>query len=91
MNVRWEITLTRDDGTSDTFPVRPKTIVAFERHFKTGLSQAFVKEQKSEHLYWLAWESERATGNVVKPFDQWLDTVEMVDIKTVSAPLDETA
>ena len=90
MNVRWKVTIVRDDQTTDTFTVRPKTIVAFERHFKTGLSQAFVKEQKSEHLYWLAWESERATGNVVKPFDQWLDTLVSVGIEVDSVPLDET-
>lgn len=90
MNVRWEITIVRADQTSDTFAVRPKTIVAFERHFKTGLSHAFVKDQKSEHLYWLAWECERSSGNAVKPFDAWLDTIETVDIKTVSNPLDET-
>jgi hypothetical protein len=49
-----------------------------------------VKEQKSEQLYWLAWESERATGNVVKPFDQWLDTLVSVGIEVDSVPLDET-
>ena len=90
MNVRWEITLTRDDGTSDTFPVRPKTIVAFERHFKVGLAQAFSRDQKQEHVYWLGWESERAAGNVVKPFDQWLDTLVSVGIEVDSVPLEET-
>ncbi len=91
MNVRWEITVVRDDATTDTFTVRPKTIVAFERHFKVGLSTAFIKEQKSEHLYWLAWEAERSSGNVVKPFDQWLDTIASVDIKAADLPLEETA
>lgn len=90
MNIRWEVTITRSDQTSDTYPIRPKTIVAFERHFKVGLSQAFVKDQKSEHLYWLAWECERTSGVAVKPFDTWLDGIDMVDMKTVSSPLDET-
>ncbi|MGA1037985.1 MAG: hypothetical protein ACO3VQ_09265 [Ilumatobacteraceae bacterium] len=90
MNVRWKVTIVRDDQTTDTFTVRPKTIVAFERHFKVGLAQAFSRDQKQEHVYWLGWESERAAGNVVKPFDQWLDTLVSVGIEVDSVPLDET-
>lgn len=90
MNVRWKVTIIRDDQTTDTFTVRPKTIVAFERHFKVGLAQAFSRDQKQEHVYWLGWESERAAGNVVKPFDQWLDTLVSVGIEVDSVPLDET-
>lgn len=91
MNVRWEITVVRDDATTDTFTVRPKTIVAFERHFKIGLAQAFSRDQKQEHVYWLGWEAERSAGNVVKPFDQWLDTIESVGLEVDSVPLEETA
>ena len=90
MNVRWKVTIVRDDQTTDTFTVRPKTIVAFERHFKVGLAQAFSRDQKQEHVYWLGWESERAAGNVVKPFDRWLDTLVSVGIEVDSVPLDET-
>ena len=90
MNVRWKVTIVRDDQTTDMFTVRPKTIVAFERHFKVGLAQAFSRDQKQEHVYWLGWESERAAGNVVKPFDQWLDTLVSVGIEVDSVPLDET-
>lgn len=91
MNVRWKITIVRDDQTTDTFIVRPKTIVAFERHFKIGLAQAFSRDQKQEHVYWLGWEAERSSGNVVKPFDQWLDTIESVGLEVDSVPLEETA
>ncbi len=91
MNVRWKVTVVRDDATTDTFIVRPKTIVAFERHFKIGLAQAFSRDQKQEHVYWLGWEAERFAGNVVKPFDQWLETLVSVGIEVDPIPLEETA
>lgn len=59
-----------------TFPVKPKSVVAFERQFKMGLSKAFSGDQKMEYIYWLGWECMRASGAVVKPFDSWLDTVD---------------
>lgn len=64
------------DGEEHLFPVKPKSVVAFERQFKMGLSKAFNADQKMEHIYWLGWESMRSAGNVVKPFDSWLDTVD---------------
>lgn len=59
----------------------PSVIVAFERHFKVGLAGALSADQKMEHLYWLAWKGMHAAGNVVKPFDQWLDTIRNVEVE----------
>jgi len=64
------------DGEEQLLPVKPKSVVAFERQFKMGLTRAFGADQKMEHIYWLGWEAMRASGVVVKPFDQWLDTVD---------------
>ena len=82
--VSWDIKVSKTDGTTATFPVTPRVIVAFERNFKTGLANAFANEQKLEHVYWLAWEAERVAGNLVKLFDDYLDTVVSVELVTVS-------
>jgi hypothetical protein len=87
--ISWSITVIKSDGTTETYPVTPRVIVAFERHFKTGLGHAFANDQKLEHVYWLAWEAERASGKVVKLFDEYLDTVANVEVKTTS-PSDGT-
>ena len=87
----WKVRVVKTDGTEATYDVSPRTIVAFERHFKSGLSQAFAKEQKNEHTYWLAWEAEKQAGVVVKPFDSWLEDVLGVDIEVERIPFDETA
>jgi hypothetical protein len=87
--ISWSITVTKTDGSVETYPVTPRVIVSFERHFKTGLGQAFANEQKLEHVYWLAWEAERASGKLVKLFDEYLDTVASVEVTTTS-PSDGT-
>jgi hypothetical protein len=66
-------------GTGD-FQVGPKTQVAFEREWKIGLPKAFGDQQKMEYVYWLAWKATQDDGQVVKPFEQWLDTVKSVEM-----------
>ena len=87
---KWRIKVSRTDGTVGEFDVTPRTVVAFERFFKTGLAAAFSNDQKMEHLYWLAWDSERLSGNVVPVFDKWLETIVSVDLADDAAPLDKT-
>lgn len=87
----WRIKVTKTDGASDEYVITPRTVVAFERHFKVGLAAAFTNEQKMEHLYWLAWDSERVSGSVVPLFDKWLETVSTVELTVDAGPLDETA
>lgn len=87
----WRVKVTKTDASVATYPVTPTTIVAFERYFKTGLASAFTNEQKMEHLFWLGWDSERRAGVVVKPFDEWLDSISLVEVETESSPLGVTA
>jgi len=68
------------DGEESILPVKPRSVVAFERNFKMGLAKAFNTDQKMEHVYWLGWEAMRASGHVVKPFDAWLETVDEVSL-----------
>lgn len=87
--IGWNVKVSKTDGTTETYPVTPRVIVAFERQFKTGLANAFANEQKLEHVYWLAWEAERVSGKLVKMFDEYLDTITSVEVETVS-PSDGT-
>ena len=64
------------DGETHTYPVSPKVIYAFEEHFKIGFIQALTKDQRMQHVYWIGWECSRAAGVVVKPFTQWLDSLQ---------------
>jgi len=89
----WRIEVTKTDGRNYDYAVTPRTIVAFERYFKIGLSAAFAneKELRMEYAYWIAWDAERVAGNVVPLFDKWLEEVVSVQIGSDAAPLEGTA
>jgi len=85
--IAWQLKVTKTDGTDAVHTIGPRQIVAFERHWKTGLAKAFQVDQKMEHLFWLAWEAERASGVTVPPFnDAYLDTLANVEIVSTDNP-----
>lgn len=67
------------DGTERVYPVTPKVEVEFERHYGVGLGKAF-QEQRKEHIHFLAWLAQKASGEVVKVFDLWLDGIANTDV-----------
>ncbi len=70
-----------NDGVDSVFSLRPRTIVAFEQKFGKGLAKLFAEDQKMEHIYFLAWQSLKDNGRVVKPFGpEFLDTLESVEM-----------
>ena len=72
-----------NDGVDSVFSLRPRTIVAFEQKFGKGLAKLFAEDQKMEHIYYLAWQSLKDNGRVVKPFGpEFLDTLESVEMIT---------
>jgi hypothetical protein len=62
------------------FPVKPRTILAFERKFAMGMGKAFTQDHRHEHIFFLGWEAMRSSGHVVKPFESWLEEVEEVEL-----------
>jgi hypothetical protein len=69
------------DGQEGTYPIRPKTIVAFENKFNKGFGRLLTEDQKLEHIYYLAHGALRDAGKVVKPFgDSFLETLESVEL-----------
>ena len=75
------------NGDTNEYTVGPKVQVAFEREWKVGMPKAFSADQKVEHIYWLAWKAQQASGAVVKPFDGWIDGLEAVEIVQADSPL----
>ena len=75
------------NGETNEYAVGPKVQVAFEREWKTGMPKALTNDQRMEHLYWLAWKAQQASGAVVKPFDSWLEGVEAVEVVEGESPL----
>ena len=71
------------DGETGTYPLRPKSLVAFEQKFNKGFAKLLTEDQKLEHIYFLAWSALKDSGKVVKPFgESFLDTLDSVELET---------
>lgn len=71
--------LTYNDGTERTVTAKAADFVAFEAHFDISIAR-LQDNMKLTHLFFLAWNIERRTGEIAKDmdFDKWIDTVDMV-------------
>lgn len=59
--------------------VGPKVIVAAERQFAKPFTQILGQDMSFEALCWTAWKATHVSGLVVKPFDEWLDDIDMIE------------
>lgn len=76
-----KLKITQTDGTVTEARITPRLEVAFELKWKGGFSKLFREQERSEHLYWLAWEALRGEGVTVPVFgDKFLETLESVDL-----------
>jgi len=71
--------LTYTDGTERTITAKAADFVAFEAHFDISIAR-LQDNMKLTHLFFLAWNIERRTGEIAKDvdFDKWIDSVDMV-------------
>lgn len=66
------------DGTSRSHPLTPRVQIETERKFGKAFGKVF-EEGLLESLYWVAWCAAHRSGTVVKPFEEWIDTVVAVE------------
>jgi hypothetical protein len=43
------------------------------------MASLFGEDSSMEVLAWVAWKASHFAGQVVKPFDEWLDDIEMIE------------
>lgn len=85
--MRWRITVSKNDGTTETYEIGATQIVHFEQKWKKGLAKAFTADPRMEELFWLAWEAERSNGVTVPVFgDAYFDTLLNVEVEPVENP-----
>jgi hypothetical protein len=71
----------RATGEVTEHQITPRIEVAFELYAKKGFRKAFREDEKQEHLYWLAWECIRTSGETVKSYGpDFLDTLSEVEV-----------
>lgn len=75
-----QLKITTIDGESGVYRITPAIEVAFEKEKKGGFAKIFRENERSEDLYWLAWECLRRSGQTVPTFDKFLETLEAVEL-----------
>ena len=73
------LAVVRGDGERVVVPVTPKVVVATERQFKKSMTALFGEDSSMEVLAWCAWKACHFSGQVVKPFDEWLDDIDAIE------------
>lgn len=63
-----KIKVIRASGEESVFDITPAVEYTFELTHKKSFYKAFRDEEMQSHLYWVAWECVRRSGETVKPF-----------------------
>jgi len=76
-----KLKITQQDGTVSSHAITPVIEVAFEKYVGGGFAKVLRDQEKQEHIYYLAWLCLKKT-QTVKPFgDDFLDTIELVELE----------
>ena len=76
-----KLKITRIDGSVLEGDITPAVEYAFEMYAKMGFHKAFRDEEKQSHVYWLAHEITRRSGETVKPFGlEFIETLQSVEV-----------
>jgi hypothetical protein len=76
--------ITFEDGTDLQASGRKADAIRFERQFKIPVAAMFSEEGvRQEHLWFFGWCAAKRVNPDIVSFDDWIDTVESVDIVTV--------
>jgi hypothetical protein len=76
-----KLKIVRTDGSVLEGEITPVVEYAFEQYAKMGFHKAFRDEEKQSHVYWLAWEITRRSGETVKPFGmEFIETLKSVEV-----------
>lgn len=75
--MRFQLSVTYVDGTTEVTTVGTADQVAFELHFDRPIT-SLAEEFRLSDACWLTWQSLKRTSGLDVPFEKWLETVEEV-------------
>lgn len=78
MQINFKVTYA-DGSATDISTASVADQVAFERHFDRSIA-TLSKDFRLADMCWLAWHGLKRTNRASDDFDQWLPTVENVEI-----------
>jgi hypothetical protein len=76
-----KLKIVRTDGSVLEGDITPAVEYAFEQYAKMGFHKAFRDQELQSHVYWLAWEVTRRSGETVKPYGlEYIETLKSVEV-----------
>ena len=73
--------IVRTDGSVLQGEITPAVEYSFEQYAKMGFHKAFRDQELQSHVYWLAWEITRRSGETVKPYGmEFIETLKSVEV-----------
>lgn len=77
-----KLKIVRQDGSVLEGEITPAVEYAFEGYAKMGFHKAFRDQELQSHVYWLAWEITRRSGETVKPYGmEFIETLKSVSVE----------
>jgi hypothetical protein len=77
-----KLKIVRQDGSIIEGEITPAVEYFFEQQTKMGFHKAFRDEEKQSHVYLLAHEIVRRSGETVKPFGmEFIETLKSVSVE----------
>ena len=77
-----KLKIVRQDGSVIEGEITPAVEYAFEQYAKMGFHKAFRDQELQSHVYWLAHEITRRTGETVKPYGmEFIETLKSVSVE----------
>lgn len=77
--------VTYTDGHTSEAPLTPRVITSCEEHAQKE-GWAAGDGSRIRQSYYMAYLAMRFAGNTSKPYDQWLDDVDDIDVETPGKP-----
>ena len=76
-----KLKIVRTDGSVLEGEITPAVEYAFEQYAKMGFHKSFRDQELQSHVYWLAWEITRRSGETVKPYGmEFIETLKSVEV-----------
>lgn len=77
--MKLNLLITYKDETEKTVEATARDFVAFEEKFDMSITR-LEKEAKLTHFFFMAWNVEKRSKSTALGFDEWLDTIESVEV-----------
>lgn len=85
MSKRPTAKVTYTDGRTEEAPLTPRVITSVEEHAqKAGWAPG--EGSKLRMSYYMAYLAQRYAGNTQIPYEQWLDSVNEIEVETPENP-----